>query len=56
MRRLCIRLVAGVLVVGSVAACSGNDDGNDPAPVGGINGPARVDPDTGGANNSEGDD
>jgi hypothetical protein len=56
MRRVYIRLVAGVLVVGSVAACSGSDDGKDPTPVGGINGPARVDPDTGRANNGEGDD
>jgi hypothetical protein len=55
MRRLCIRLVAGVLIVGSVAACTGSD-GNDPSPVGGINGPARVDSDTGVANNGESDD
>jgi hypothetical protein len=56
MRRLCIGLIAGVLGLGSVAACSGSDGGDDPTPVGGINGPARVDPDTGGANNGEGDD
>ena len=56
MKHVCIRLAAGVLAVGSIAACSSSDDGNDPTPVGGINGPARVDPDSGGANNGEGDD
>jgi hypothetical protein len=38
-----------------MVACSSNDDGNDPTPVGGINGPARVDPDSGGASNGQGD-
>ena len=56
MKHVCIRLAAGVLAVGSIAACSSSDDGNDPTPVGAINGPARVDPDSGGANNGEGDD
>lgn len=50
MKRALIGLSVGVLVVGSAAACSG-DSGDEPTPVGGINGPARVDPDSGGADN-----
>ncbi|MDG1188410.1 hypothetical protein [uncultured Ilumatobacter sp.] len=55
MKNVRIRLAAGVLAVGVMVACSSNDDGNDPTPVGGINGPARVDPDSGGASNGQGD-
>ena len=54
-------LIAGfvtVLTLGSLAGCSGSDGGGDDGetPVGGINGPARVDPDAGGATNDEPND
>jgi len=48
--------VATVLALVSISGCSGSDGGggNDgDTPVGGINGPARVDADTGGATNDE---
>ena len=54
-------MAAGTLMsLGALAGCSGSDGGGDdtdePTPVGGINGPARVDPEVGGANNGEQDD
>lgn len=53
MRTMLIATTGALLLLGSLAGCSsdGGDDDNAPAPIGGINGPARVDPDTGGADN-----
>ena len=45
-----------MLMLGSLAGCSSGGDSNDKTPVGGINGPARVDPDLGGADNGESGD
>ncbi len=57
MSKLVIGVAGVLIVVGSVSGCSGGDGGSDddPAPVGGINGPARVDPVDGGATNNGGD-
>ena len=58
MSNVLIAAVGAVLTLGSIAGCSGSDGSDDDVetPVGGINGPARVDPDAGVADNSEQDD
>ena len=38
--------LAVVLLALGTAACSGSDGDDEPVPTGGINGPARVDPDS----------
>ncbi len=56
-RKLLIATTGALLSLGALTGCSGSDGGTDdtdePAPVGGINGPARVDPDSGVADNGE---
>ena len=56
MRRMLTGSTALLLAVGALTGCSGSDGDDDPTPVGGINGPARVDPSTGEADNNSGDD
>lgn len=45
-------IVCCVVVAGALTGCS-DGGGDEPAPVGGINGPARVDPDGGATVNGE---
>ena len=55
--KVSIVAVGALVSLGSLAGCSGSDGGDtdtdNKTPVGGINGPARVDPDSGGASNGE---
>ncbi len=55
--KVLIATAGALLSLGTVAGCSGSDGGggdtDERTPVGGINGPARVDPDSGGASNGE---
>ena len=56
MNKVLIAAVGAVLAIGSITGCSDGGDGDvdeEPTPVGGINGPARVDPDAGVADNGE---
>lgn len=57
MKRVVGAAVGTICLLGSMAACSSDDGGSeDPTPVGGINGPARVvDPGAGGAEITEDD-
>ncbi len=58
--KVLLATAGALLSLGALAGCSGSDggdgDNDEPTPVGGINGPARVDPDSGVANNDEQDD
>jgi hypothetical protein len=55
--KVLLATAGALLSLGALAGCSGSDGGggdiDEPTPVGGINGPARVDPDSGVADNDE---